>query len=63
MAKLSVNKETCIGCGTCESICPKLFKVNEGKAHPRVSQVKGKDEECAKKAVQSCPVSAISVEQ
>lgn len=27
--KPAVNQESCIGCGTCEAICPDVFKVQE----------------------------------
>jgi ferredoxin len=59
MPKPKVNEELCIGCGTCESICPNVFKVENGK-----SQVISEDcENCdCQSAVDSCPVSAISLE-
>lgn len=61
MAKISVDKEKCIGCGTCASICPDSFELKAGKAHPKKSSV---DEiTCEKKAESSCPVGAISIEE
>ncbi len=60
MSKASVNHDLCIGCGTCESICPKVFKVQEdGKSHV-IAEDCG-DCNC-QEAVDSCPVSAISLE-
>jgi ferredoxin len=59
MPKPKVNQELCIGCGTCEALCPKVFKLTDGK-----SQVIA--EECGecncREAVDSCPVGAISLE-
>lgn len=57
---VSINKETCIGCGACASLCPKTFQLNqdEGKAEV-VSQ---EDNACATNAASGCPVQAISVE-
>ncbi len=59
MAKPKVNEELCIGCGTCESLCPNVFKVENGKSHVIV-------EDCAdcncQETIDSCPVSAISME-
>lgn len=59
MPKPKVNEELCIGCGTCESLCPSVFKLENGKSHV-VS------EDCAdcncQEAVDSCPVGAISIE-
>ena len=55
---IAVNKNLCIGCGTCVALCPKGFKLNnDGKAEV-VSQ---EDVECAKKAAEGCPVQAIKV--
>ena len=63
MAKPVVNQETCIGCGTCESICPAVFKLDDnGKA-----QVLAADYDANKDAIQesidACPVSCISWEE
>jgi len=55
---IKVNEELCIGCGTCEVLCPAVFKMNaEGKAEV-LSQT---DVECAKNAAESCPTQAIEV--
>lgn len=55
---ISVNKETCIGCGTCVSLCPGGFKLNdEGKSEPITQE----NIECAQQAADSCPVKAITV--
>jgi ferredoxin len=59
MAKAKVNEEICIGCGTCESMCPEVFKVEDGKSHV-ISEDCG-DCDC-QSVVDSCPVSAISME-
>ncbi len=56
---VSVDKNLCIGCGACVSLCPHVFKINDsdGKAEA-ISQ---EDEDCAKNAASSCPVQAITV--
>jgi len=46
----------CIGCGTCASICDKVFKMDGAKAKVK-SQ---KDLPCVDEAIESCPVGAIS---
>ena len=33
MSKPKVNEELCIGCGTCEALCPQAFKLENGKSH------------------------------
>ena len=55
---IKIDKELCIGCGTCAAICPNAFKMSgDNKA-----EVVGQEEnECAKNAAESCPVQAISI--
>lgn len=61
--KPSVDKETCIGCGLCPSICPSVFEMkDDGKAEAIVDDVSGSDLDDAKQAEASCPVNAITVE-
>jgi len=56
--KVYVDKDTCIGCGVCEGICPDVFKMNDdGKA-----EVPETEAACAQDAADSCPVQAIKVE-
>lgn len=59
MAKIKVDKEKCIGCGACVSICPSSFEMFEGKAREKQKEVKKIT--CEKDAAESCPVSAISI--
>ncbi len=60
MSKPVVSEELCIGCGTCEALCPNVFKIEDGKSHV-ISEDCG-DCNC-QEAAESCPVSAISVEE
>lgn len=58
-----INQELCIGCGTCEGMCPEVFKLTNGKAQvlkiDDYSQYKDKIEQ----SVAACPVSCISIEE
>ncbi|MDP4143585.1 MAG: ferredoxin [Bacillota bacterium] len=57
-----VDKETCIGCGLCPSICPEVFEMqDDGKAGEITDEVPGGAEEPAQEAANSCPVNAIEV--
>lgn len=53
---IKINKESCIGCGLCVSICPNVFEMDDDKAKVKAQ----KDEKCVDKAIESCPVDAIS---
>jgi len=64
MSKLVVN-DSCIACGTCEAICPEVFKVAEvdGKMIATVLEadyaaLEAKIDEC----ISACAVQAISKE-
>jgi ferredoxin len=61
--KAIVDKDTCIGCGLCPSICPEVFDMDDdGKAHAIVDEVPSENEGEAQEAAESCPVSAIATE-
>jgi ferredoxin len=59
--KAVVNKETCIGCGLCESTCPDVFEMIDNIAVPKSDEIDAKDQECLKKMVHDCPVNAIEI--
>ncbi|BFI73275.1 ferredoxin [Nanoarchaeota archaeon] len=61
--KVEVDKETCIGCGTCIAIAPEIFDFDsDGKSKPKIDIIddpkmieKVKDSEAA------CPTHSIKV--
>ncbi|MAG79235.1 ferredoxin [Candidatus Pacearchaeota archaeon] len=54
---IKINKEKCIGCGLCSSVCEEVFEMKDDmKAHVK-SQ---KNIPCTKEAITSCPTEAIS---
>lgn len=58
--KVKIDQEKCIGCGACVSLCEKVFELgDDGKAHIK------KEADCLKcdcrKAVEGCPVEAITI--
>ena len=53
---VKIDKEKCIGCGTCEAVCPEGFKLENGKA-----KIKNPKAKCIKEAAESCPIQAVSV--
>lgn len=61
--KAAVDRDTCIGCGNCESVCPDVFVLDtEGKSTVIIEVIPQEFEKCAKEAEEQCPVSAITVE-
>lgn len=54
---VKINKEKCVGCGLCTSICSEVFAMGkDGKAYVKAD----KKTPCVKEAIESCPVEAIS---
>lgn len=61
--KVKVNKDACIGCGACVSICDKVFEFDdEGMSKVINSDVPSDLEADVKEAVESCPTAAIEEE-
>lgn len=61
---IKIDKEKCISCGTCEALCPEVFKLNQdGKSEllPEVDTEKHK--RCITEAIEMCPVKAITKEK
>ncbi|URZ02927.1 ferredoxin [Clostridium felsineum] len=60
--KAFVDKETCIGCGTCPAVCPEIFQMDDdGKAVADESEFADDLKDSAKEAAESCPVDAIEI--
>lgn len=61
--KAEINRDGCISCGLCESICPQVFQMaDDGLAEVIVEEVDTEYEASALEAQDSCPVSVITVE-
>ena len=57
--KFFVNND-CIGCGLCASVCDEVFSMTgDGVAQAASGEVDGDIMQCALKAQEQCPVSAI----
>jgi ferredoxin len=55
---VTVDKNKCIGCGSCAAICEQVFELKDGKAMVKKGQDKSKLP-CVKEAADACPVDAI----
>ncbi|MEK7596042.1 MAG: ferredoxin [Patescibacteria group bacterium] len=73
MAKIIFNRNGCIGCGSCEAICPKYWEMDREEMKVNLKsaaknnngdyELKIFDIECNKKAEDCCPVRVIKVEE
>jgi ferredoxin len=61
--KVTVDEETCIGCGLCAETCPEVFEMNDDKALVNVDEVPEDVMEICKEATENCPVEAIQMEE
>ena len=55
---IKINKNKCIGCGLCESLCSSNFKINDNGKATVISQ---KNTKCVENAIENCPVQAIKL--
>ncbi|MGC9358140.1 MAG: ferredoxin [Anaerolineae bacterium] len=72
---VSIDREDCIICGVCWSVCPEVFEPSEEdelsqiveeyrvKDDPGEGEIPADLEDCAVEAADSCPVEIITVEE
>jgi len=63
--RVRIDEDACIGCGTCEEICPDVFEVVDDVAHVKIGDkdVPKDLEALVREASESCPVEAIPLEE
>jgi ferredoxin len=61
--KAFVDENTCISCGLCEGICPEVFSLETGVSVAIEGTVQADLEDATREACESCPVTAISIEE
>jgi ferredoxin len=61
--KVTVDEETCIGCGLCAETCPEVFELNDDKVSVKVDEVPKDVVDSCREAVENCPVEAIQIEE
>ena len=70
MAEVTIDQDTCTGCGTCEALCGQVFEIGSSGKAQLTEKYQGDDEDsgtvsedvgCTESAAQSCPVDAIEV--
>ena len=60
--KITINKEQCIGCGTCAALCPDVFEI-AGDFKAKIKEGADSNKPCVKEAADSCPVEVIKIEE
>ncbi|MDI6717460.1 MAG: ferredoxin [Patescibacteria group bacterium] len=69
--KIVHQKEKCVGCGACASICPDFFEINlednlaqlkNSKKNINDFELEVENTGCVKNAALMCPVKAIKIE-
>lgn len=71
MAKIIFEREKCLGCGTCQAVCPKYWQLSEdGKSRLLGSkknektgnfELEIKEFECNQEAANLCPAQCIKI--
>ena len=62
--KADIDRDGCISCGLCASICPEVFRMDdEDLAEVYVDEIPEEVEDTAQEAAESCPVSVINIEE
>ncbi len=62
--KVKINRENCIGCGSCQAIAPEVFELDdEGFATVKTNEIDEDIEEDVTDAVEGCPTSAIVTDE
>lgn len=60
MEKVFVDKDLCIGCGSCVAICPDSFEFSDDGLAQAIKEEVNDD---VKSAAESCPTDAIKIEE
>ncbi|RPF42691.1 ferredoxin [Thermodesulfitimonas autotrophica] len=55
-----IETSECQACGTCEAVCPEVFKMDEDAGYAVVINPHGASEDCIQEAIDSCPGQCIS---
>jgi ferredoxin len=60
--KIHINKDLCVGTGTCVEICPEIFTVNGNAITAKIDIVPDSLADICRDAAEACPSCAIILE-
>ncbi len=62
--KAIVDRDACISCGLCVSVCPEVFEMDDDDISTVIQDpVDAENEDCARESADGCPTDAISIEE
>lgn len=61
--KVTIDRSGCISCGICESICPKVFRLDDEGLAEVLNQPDESSETGAAQAATDCPTAVIIIEE
>ncbi len=61
--RVSILEDCCIACGSCEDICPEVFRLDEAAGRSSVVRPEGGPEDLIEEAIDACPMECIYWEQ
>jgi len=57
--KVIIDEAECIGCGSCETICPEVFQLDKEAEKAHVIKPEGGPEDLIEEAMGECPMACI----
>jgi ferredoxin len=60
--KVTIDRSGCISCGICESICPRVYRLDDEGLAEVVNQPDESSETAAAQAATDCPTAVIIIE-
>jgi ferredoxin len=59
MKTVIIDQDECIGCGSCEELCPDVFRLDPDTDIAEVIKPQGGPEDLIQEAIEVCPVDCI----
>ncbi len=61
--KVKIDKDACVGDGTCVEMCPEVFEMEDELAIVKVETIPEELKERVRETARDCPVDAITIEE